>query len=105
MILCFPHTTINITDDAHKASLSFPPQDETVLPTQTSVPRHQTGPTYPPPPFLCLAEDVWRVKHGLVAMARMGRVRDSATAVVPGNLSSGCRPECQNVSLSVISTT
>lgn len=45
-----------------------------MLPTQTCAPRHQTGPTYPPPPFLCLAEDVWWVIHGLVVMPVVGRV-------------------------------
>lgn len=66
-----------------------------MLPTQTCAPRHKTGPTYPPPPFLCLAEDGWRVVHGLVAMAVMGlgRVSDSATAVIPtrpGSVSTRC---------------
>lgn len=50
LILFFPYATTTSTTtsgEAHKASLSFPPQDETVLPTQTCAPRHQTGPTYP----------------------------------------------------------
>lgn len=46
LILCFPYATTT-SGEAHKASLSFPPQDETVLPIQTCAPRHQTGPTYP----------------------------------------------------------
>lgn len=69
----------------HEASLSFTPQDETVLPTQTCVPRHQAGPTYPPPLFFCLAEEAWRVIYGPVAMAVVVRVSDSATAARPGS--------------------
>lgn len=65
-----------------------------MLPTQACAPRHQAGPTYPPPPFLCLAEDAWWVIHGPVAMVVMRRVSDSATAEVPGSMSPGCSPEC-----------
>ena len=86
-----------------------------MLPTQTCAPRHQTGPTYPPPPFLYLAEDAHALAgytrsrgHGCDARnASVARQLRWYLAVGPGSGPSAAVGQVRvgrSVSLGVIST-